>query len=457
MARTPSPSFTRVLAALIVVSSVALLSLPAAAAPTFTILHAFTGTGSDGSFPQGGLLEDHNLNLFGETQLGGTGGVGTNYTVTNTGSSFATTYNFGATPTDGQVPTGGLLNAGFDFENDHSNDFGVAQAGGANSFGTVFVSDHSGHEATLHDFAGPDGQTPVGRLQLGLDGNYYGTTLTGGGAASADSGVVFRVSPSGSFKVLHLFTGPDGAGPNGGLQFGSDAKFYGTTGGGGTFGAGVVYRITPGGLFKVIYNFTGGNDGSAPVGELESDFSGNLYGVTSGGGAGGAGTIFKVTQSGVFTLLYTFSPDINGNFPNGANPAAGLTLGNEDSDSQIVQLGAKAVLIRRLSARPLSIRPMFGSSGDNRTILYGTTQLGGNANNGVVFSFNLLTNAYTLLYVFSGPDGSQPAGKLLVSFDGNIYGTATTGGPGSNGVVFALGGVITPSFVRPSFHIRTIH
>ena len=450
MARTPSPSFTRAFAALIVVSSLALLSLPAAATPTFTILHAFTGTGSDGSSPQGGLLEDQNLNIYGETQLGGLNGVGTNYIVSNTGSSFLTLYNFGATLTDGQVPTGGLRNVAFDFENG-GNDYGVAQAGGANSFGTVFVSDHSGHEATLHDFAGPDGQVPVGRLLPWFDGNYYGTTLTGGGAASADSGVIFRVSPSGTFNVLHLFTLTDGAGPNGGLQYGSDGNFYGTTGGGGKFGAGVVFRISPTGKFKVIYNFTGGNDGSSPVGELETDFNGNLYGVTDSGGAGGAGTIFKVTQLGKFTLLYTFLPDINGNFPNGATPAAGLTLGNEDSDSQIARMGAKRVLMQRLSGSTVR------NSGDSTNILYGTAQLGGNANNGVVFSFNLSTKVYTLLYVFSGPDGSQPAGKLLVSFDGNIYGTAATGGPGSNGVVFALGGVISPSFVRPSFHIRTIH
>ena len=450
MARTPSPSFTRALVALIVVSSVALLSLPAAATPTFTILHAFTGTGSDGSSPQGGLLEDQNRNIYGETQLGGTGGVGTNYIVSNTGSSFATLYSFGATATDAQVPTGGLRNVAFDFENG-GNDYGVAQAGGANSFGTVFVSDHSGHESTLHDFAGPDGQTPVGRLLPWFDGNYYGTTLSGGGAASADSGVVYRISPSGSFKVLHLFTGPDGAGPNGGLQYGNDGNFYGTTGGGGKFGAGVVYRVSPSGKFRVIYNFTGGNDGSSPVGELETDFNGNLYGVTDSGGAGGAGTVFKVTQPGKFTLLYTFLPDVNGNFSNGASPAAGLALGNTDSDSQIVLVGAKRVLMQRLSGRTMS------NSGDSTNILYGTTQLGGNANNGVVFSYNLSTKVYTLLYVFSGPDGSQPAGKLLVSFDGNIYGTATTGGSGSNGVVFAIGGVISPSYARPSFHIRRIH
>lgn len=47
---------------------------------------------------------------------------------------------------------------------------------------------------------------------------------------------------------------------------------------------------------KIIYSFSGGTDGLSPAGGVVLDSNGNLYGVTEGGGANAAGTVFKLPQ-----------------------------------------------------------------------------------------------------------------------------------------------------------------
>ena len=46
---------------------------------------------------------------------------------------------------------------------------------------------------------------------------------------------------------------------------------------------------------STLYSFTGGADGADPEGTLIWDTDGNLYGTTPGGGASGAGVVFKLT------------------------------------------------------------------------------------------------------------------------------------------------------------------
>jgi len=99
-----------------------------------------------------------------------------------------------------------------------------------------------------------DGQEPFAGLVQGSDGNFYGTTLEGGGAANSDPlGTVFRISPSGSYTSLYKFVGSfvggtfnenDGANPQGGLVQGSDGNFYGTTMYGGANSGGIVFKLT---------------------------------------------------------------------------------------------------------------------------------------------------------------------------------------------------------------------
>jgi uncharacterized repeat protein (TIGR03803 family) len=80
----------------------------------------------------------------------------------------------------------------------------------------------------------------------GSDGNFYGTTYSGG---ASNNGTVFRISPSGNFTNLYSFSGVDGYWPFGGLVQGSDGNFYGTTRYGGTStncysGCGTVFKLS---------------------------------------------------------------------------------------------------------------------------------------------------------------------------------------------------------------------
>ena len=99
-------------------------------------------------------------------------------------------------------------------------------------------------------------------------------------------------------------------------------NLYGLTGSGGS-GAGVVFRVDQAGHEKVLYTFTGGADGGyggcCGFGRLIWDSAGNLYGTTSGGGAG-SGVVFKLDPTGNETVLYTFTGGADGAYPAGRAP-----------------------------------------------------------------------------------------------------------------------------------------
>jgi uncharacterized repeat protein (TIGR03803 family) len=98
-------------------------------------------------------------------------------------------------------------------------------------------------------------------------------------------------------SVLYNFgsVSGDGAQPNA-LVMDSSGNLYGTTEQGGN-SAGTVYKLTGSGMETILHTFLGGADGSYPLASLTIDKSGNLYGTTYGSGTGptGCGTVFKVT------------------------------------------------------------------------------------------------------------------------------------------------------------------
>jgi uncharacterized repeat protein (TIGR03803 family) len=87
----------------------------------------------------------------------------------------------------------------------------------------------------LHDFNKLDGSYPTNGLLLASDGNFYGTTPTGGPGSNnnADFGTVFRITPAGAFTNLVNFTSDNGTNPYAPPIEGSDGDLYGTTAGGG--------------------------------------------------------------------------------------------------------------------------------------------------------------------------------------------------------------------------------
>ncbi len=133
---------------------------------------------------------------------------------------------------------------------------------------------------------------PKAPLVLGADGNFYGTTVTGG---TYFEGNVFQVTPSGGFTSLYSFCAekacPDGSNPEVGLTLGSDGNFYGTTEFNGYgAGSGTIFRITSGGTLTTLHSFH--NPGGS---ELLQGANGIFYG-TDGGGVYGFGTIFSLNS-----------------------------------------------------------------------------------------------------------------------------------------------------------------
>ena len=234
-------------------------------------------------------------------------------------------------------------------------------------------------------------QYPLAPLTLGSDGNLYGTSEKG----NAD-GTVFRVTPSGLVTTLHYFAETDGSLPTGGVIFASDGNLWGTTSQGGNAGTGTIFKMSSAGSFTSVYSFGASTgDGSAPAGNLVQASDGNLYGVTSGGGSGGCGTIYQITLSGTYTSKYSFTCSSDGGFPKGGMIQA--TDGN----------------------------------------LYGTTSTGGSGNYGTAFRFTL-GGTYTALHAFAGTDGHAPNAALVQATDGMFYGTAELGGSGASGTIFQL-------------------
>ena len=319
------------------------------------------------------------------------------------------------------------------------------------------------NERVLYSFqGGTDGALPSGGLIHDKLGNLYGMTAEGGAPSCPPGwcGTVYELSPpaqaGGAWTetLLYVFKGHDqndGSSPSGGLIADGAGNFYGVTAYGGIgpcvlfgtpTGCGTVFELsppaTPGApwIETVLYNFQGGNDGDLPTGSLVFDGWDNLYGATEFGGGqgttcdlfygGNCGTIFELSppeQSGAAwteKVLHSFAgPAPGAEYGDGALPNGGL---------------------------------VFDSTG----VLYGTTFYGGNnvqrqceggvegTGCGIVFALMPPTKSggqwrEKLLHAFYGRDGSSSAAGVVLDQNGNLYGTASSGGPiGADGLVFEL-------------------
>jgi uncharacterized repeat protein (TIGR03803 family) len=148
-----------------------------------TVLYNFTG-GADGAYPYSLLIQDAAGKLYGTTHAGGTYGFGVVFKVDATGAE-TVLYSFRG-GTDGRFPEAGLV------RDLMGNLYGTTRRGGAFDNGVVFKLDTTGRETVLRTLAESDGANPVSGLVIDLTGNLYGTTFAGG---LYRRGVVFKLKP----------------------------------------------------------------------------------------------------------------------------------------------------------------------------------------------------------------------------------------------------------------------
>jgi len=283
-------------------------------AGAYSTVYSFCAEGnpcaSTGADPEGGVVLGFDGNLWGTTLNGGKDSAGTVFKVTPAGT-LTLVYSF-ANGKDDSAPIYSVL------QGQDGNMYGVSEEQYVTQYGSFFKLTPKGAIAP-HPFDYTDGESPNLPV-LGTDGNFYGTTSSGGDA-TCNCGVIYKATPAGKITVLHTFTGFDGAPydgehPYGILAEGNDGNFYGTTyegGNNGTLNGGIVFKITPDGDYTIIYSFDWNPGGTPPIYDAQLPESGltlgtdsNFYGTTTRGGTQGGGAIYRITPSGTETVLYSF-------------------------------------------------------------------------------------------------------------------------------------------------------
>jgi uncharacterized repeat protein (TIGR03803 family) len=253
----------------------------------------FSFTGDDGD-SRGRLVQGNDDTFYGTTK--GWYNSGTIFKVTTTGA-FANLLVFNGA--NGTSPFAGLVQAG------NGDFYGTTYYGGNRGLGTVFKMTPGGDLTTLVSF------TNTARVYAGLvrgsDGNLYGTTAgMSNSPSSLLPGIVFKMTPEGALTTLAApFNYQEWPGT---LIQASDGNFYGTTSSGGSRGLGTVFQVTAEGLFTTLLEFDCAN-GATPS-DLIQATNGLLYGTTWGCGKYGHGTVFQIRLTAPPTIR---NPSISSN------------------------------------------------------------------------------------------------------------------------------------------------
>jgi uncharacterized repeat protein (TIGR03803 family) len=383
---------------------------PTPTSQSYTVLHNFgtNGQGPNDPHYSGVIAQSRGGNMFSTGTDEWTGGNGTVFKITPKGGVVAL-YAFNGT--DGFESSSGLTLSTGGFY------WGTTRQGGLYGYGILFKMTAEGALTTLHDFTGrADGGLPGAPPIEGTDENFYGTTGVGGNPGN--NGTIYRISSSGAFQTIHSFGAPSQGYPNGPLVQGSDGFLYGTTFYGGQNGVGTIFKISTGGAFKTIANF-GGTLGVNPFGPPIEGKDGNFYGVTAGvGGATGSGVLYKLSPTGVLTILHTFSGGSDG-----ANQVGGLLQATDGN-------------------------------------LYGTNDLGGKFGWGVLFCYSPGTvpagqTRFHVLHDFHWATGASPQVTVLQHTNGTLYADTAVGGSAGFGAFYSFAAGLGP-FVSFMPRARTV-
>ncbi len=402
----------------------AILSILLALAPVgwagskYKVLYNFKG-GDDGIDPHGNLVFDAAGNLYGTTaQGGGTSachgeyqGCGIVFQLKPRSSGQwkeNVLYSF----TNGS--TGGVGLEGNLVLDTAGNVYGTAYWGDSDFEGTVFELTPGSNGWTEKDIYAfcpsgcDDGGSPASGVIFDNAGNLYGTATAGG---ADGGGVIFKLAPSnGSWteSVLYSFCPYNfcrGGWYPWGLTRTANGDLYSTTTYGGNYfwpcvpgdGCGAVFKFDPNsGDYAALHRFDG-RDGAFPNSAVVLDEQGNVYGTTTNDGAFGCGTVFQL------------SPEAKG----------GWTYNVRYNLRTTASVGSMVI----------------DSAGD----LYGASSGACQNQAGEIFKLTHSDNRhwqYTPIYTFD--TGAEPSSGLIYDKEGNLYGTAASGGTYGYGFVFEV-------------------
>jgi uncharacterized repeat protein (TIGR03803 family) len=411
----------------------------------------------------GFLLSPGTFKLYLSTTSAPVGGLSTTF-ATNIGADESLVYS-GTLPMDSQLSLGGH----FDFLLSKKFSYNPAT-------GNLLLTVISPNDAVTDSFLdSQDSSALMSRAYgSGLSGSTDGIGLVTG----------FNVAPkTGPPKVTVLKTfsavdsdgmNLDGEGPDSRPVLGSDRLLYGMTNGGnnpnnggGRYGNGVIYSFNPVTReYKALHAFSAldshghNDDGAIGAYGLIRGPHGAFYGQTQAGGTHGNGTVFKITSSGHFSVLHTYSAvDTHGKNEDGASPVRSLVAGADGNLYGTTRLGGP----NAVGGAGLGVAWMMDPGGGGFTVIHAFTAEDGhaaslvqardgyfygcavwpNATLGSGTLFRLVAGYYEALYRFSSvdknganADGAECYEPLLERSDGVFYGSTTYGGPNGTGAVF---------------------
>ena len=459
-----------------VLSVATILVLVAAASaqapsPAIHVLFSFpcdaSGVCPDGYFPSS-LVEGVDGNFYGVAAEGGTGlnAQGSVFKITSAGQ-LSVIYSFAEMP-DGSLPFG--ASPGIVIEGTDGFLYGTTLVDGKFGQGTVFKLSKSGAITDLHDFCSTptctDGANP-GTLMQALDGNFYGDT----GPNPAPTSILYRISPIGTFKVLHTFdtkSQPDGTGTFKFIQA-TDGNFYGATvAGSQNVPFNTVFRFNPTtNAYKILHGFDWPNIAQSGLiqassgelfglqtnsilyeistagtykkigplsttqyldGHVLQASDGNLWGDFQGGDCGDQGMVFATTTAGSVLRNIVFNCTTDGQQLGSMFQAAdgkfyGVTFGSGVATTDSITNGTIWSIdagLPKPSPTVVNFAPAAGAIG-TKVLLQGAHFVGTTAVtfSGVKGSFKLLSANYISVTV---PTGAT-TGKIAVT---NAGGTATS-------------------------------
>jgi hypothetical protein len=327
--------------------------------------------------------------------------------------------------------------------------YGLTSTGGVNDDGVLFEFDPTTSVFSKKiDFDGIYAQNPSGGLIEDSGGNLLGMLQYGPGSTQGGCIVKYNIAGDSIVSYTYFNNSVTGEIPVGTLCKASNGSYYGICSGGGLNGLGTIFEYdSVNDTIVKHYDFTV-SDGINPTGILTEFPGGKLYGFTNSGGSSGSGTVIEFN---IATNVYTKKLDLDG-YLMGGNPQSGFTFDAGSNRlyacTDYAGTGYGGIVEYNPVTNNLITKYVFpdieGGSAPNAIptiltggIVLGTTGQGGIADGGTIFSYSIPSGVHTKYVEFlTALAGSLPEKGFTLAPNGKLYSVASSGGIYNKGVLY---------------------